>query len=88
MYDTTVVPIADTAWDAVCVMSFWDAYTAVMAAPAWLIAAGLAIVAACLLLLRRFHVKWKTPACLMRSPSRSCRGKVMTMGDRSADIAG
>ncbi|MFR1638509.1 MAG: hypothetical protein ACLSVD_04625 [Eggerthellaceae bacterium] len=28
----TAVPIADTAWGAVCVTSFWDAYTKVMAA--------------------------------------------------------
>ena len=49
----TAVPIADTAWDAVCVTSFWDAYTKVMAALAPLIAAGLAIVAGVFLLLRR-----------------------------------
>ena len=49
----TAVPIADTAWDAVCVTSFWDAYTKVMAALAPLIAAGLAIVAGVFLLLEK-----------------------------------
>ena len=75
----TAVPIADTAWDAVCVTSFWDAYTKVMAALAPLIAAGLAIVAGVFLLLRRDFMCQMENARMLEKSVEELQRKV---GDR------
>ena len=84
----TAVPIADTAWDAVCVTSFWDAYTKVMAALAPLIAAGLAIVAGVFLLLRRDFMCQMENARMLEKSVEELQRKVYDDGrSAEADIA-
>ena len=84
----TAVPIADTAWDAVCVTSFWDAYTKVIAALAPLIAAGLAIVAGVFLLLRRDFMCQMENARMLEKSVEELQRKVYDDGrSAEADIA-
>lgn len=80
----SVAPIAETEWDAVCVTSFWDAYSKVMWAISPLALVAVALIAAAFLIMRRSFARQMSEARMLEK-SVSELQKTLYSDERPAD---